>query len=46
MTRRTGKPVYVGCSAVFAAADVEEEMGALRTAVEGVMGMLGVGDGV
>lgn len=40
ITRRTKKPAYVGCSAVFPAADVEEEMGALMAAVRGVMGIL------
>ena len=40
IVRRTGKPAYVGCSAVFPAADVEEEMGALKTAVQGIMRML------
>ena len=40
IARRTEKPAYVGCSAVFPAADVEEETGALRMAVQGVMGLL------
>ena len=45
MARRTAKPAYVGCSAIFPAADVEEEMGALRAAVDAVMGMLGKDEG-
>ena len=45
ITRRTGKSVYVGCSALFPAADVEEEMGALSAAVDGIMRLLGKDEG-
>ena len=38
--RRTGIPVYVGCSAVFGGMAVEEEMAGVKGAVEGVIGVL------
>ena len=38
--RRTGIPVYVGCSAVFGGMDIEEEMAGVKGAVEGVMGVV------
>ncbi|KAM0798819.1 hypothetical protein BDR22DRAFT_791515, partial [Usnea florida] len=37
LARRTGKPAYVGCSAVFGNSVVEEEMAALKTAIEAIM---------
>ncbi|KAF6217622.1 hypothetical protein HO133_006724 [Letharia lupina] len=43
LARRTGLPAYVGCSAVFGGSVIEEEMAAVRLAVEGVMGVLGEG---
>lgn len=43
MARRTGNPVYVGCSAAFPNATVEEEVDGFRVAVEGVMKALGDG---
>lgn len=33
----------MGCSAVFGSSIIEEEMAAVRTAVEGIMGVLGEG---
>ena len=39
IARRTAKPAYVGCSAGFPTANVEEEIGALQMAVEGVMNL-------
>lgn len=44
VARRTGRPVYVGCSATFPNATVEEEMDGFRIAVEGITRALG-GDG-
>ena len=38
--RRTGIPVYVGCSAVFGGMGIEEEMAGVKGAVEGVIGVL------
>ncbi|KAL9063377.1 MAG: hypothetical protein Q9161_009502, partial [Pseudevernia consocians] len=40
LARRTGLPTYVGCSAVFGSSVIEEEMAAVRAAVEGAMGVL------
>lgn len=36
LARRTGKPAYVGCSAVFGN-HIEEEIAGVRAAVEGIM---------
>ncbi|SLM38264.1 hypothetical protein LPUS_08420 [Lasallia pustulata] len=41
VARRTGKPVYVGCSAAFPNATVEEEMDGLKVAIEGITEALG-----
>lgn len=41
MARRTGKPVYVGCSATFPNATVEEEMDGVKIAIEGIVRALG-----
>ena len=38
--RRTGIPIYVGCSAVFGGMGVEEEMAGVKGTVEGVIGVL------
>lgn len=43
LARRTGKPAYVGCSAVFGSLVIEEEMAAVKAAVDGVMGVLDEG---
>lgn len=43
MARRTEKPAYVGCSAVFENA-VDEEIAAFKAAVDGIMDTLGVHD--
>ena len=43
LARRTGKPAYVGCSAVFGNYGIEEEMAGVRAVVEGVMGVLDEG---
>ena len=43
LARRTALPAYVGCSAVFASSIVEEEMAAVKAAVDGVVGLLGDG---
>ena len=40
LAKRTGLPAYVGCSAVFGGSDVEEEMAAVRAAVESVLEVL------
>ena len=40
LVRRVGKPVYVGSSAMFAGAVVEEEVDAVRIVVEGVVGLV------
>ena len=40
LARRTGLPVYVGCSAVFGGMGIEEEMAGVKRAVEGVVGVL------
>ena len=40
LVRRTGIPVYVGCSAVFGGMGFEEEMAGVKGAVEGVIGVL------
>lgn len=37
LARRTGKPAYVGCSAVFGNYGIEEEMAGVKAAVEGIM---------
>ena len=37
LARKTGKPTYVGCSAVFGGGQIEEEMAGVRAAVDGVM---------
>ena len=41
LARRTGKPAYVGSSATFAGATVEEEVAGVTAVVEGVMRLLG-----
>lgn len=41
MARRTAKPAYVGCSAVFENA-VDEEIAAVKAAVDGIMDTLAV----
>ena len=38
--RRTGTPVYVGCSAVFGGMGTEEEMAGVKGAIEGVIEVL------
>ena len=40
LVRRTGTPVYVGCSAAFGGMGIEEEMAGVKGAVEGVIGVL------
>lgn len=45
LAKRTGKPAYVGCSAVFGEGGVEEEMGGVKAAIEGIMKMLDEGKG-
>ena len=40
LVRRTGIPVYVGCSAVIGGMGIEEEMAGVKAAVEGVVGVL------
>jgi len=37
LARRTGKPTYVGCSAVFGNYGIEEEMAGVKAAVDGIM---------
>jgi len=37
LARRSGKPAYVGCSAVFGNNGIEEEIAGVRAAVEGIM---------
>lgn len=41
LARRTGKPAYVGCSAVFGNYGIEEEMAGVKAAIEGIMSTLG-----
>lgn len=43
LARRTGKPAYVGCSAVFGSHGIEEEIAGVRAAVEGIMKTLDEG---
>ena len=43
LARRTGKPAYVGSSAVFGNYGIEEEMAGVTAVVEGVMGILDEG---
>ena len=40
LVRRTGIPIYVGCSAVFGGMGIEEDMAGVKGAVEGVMEVL------
>ena len=40
VARKTSKPTYVGCSAAFPAATVEEELEGVRAAIEAIMGEL------
>lgn len=37
LARRTSKPTYVGCSAIFPGATVEEELGGVRAAIETIL---------
>lgn len=37
LARRTGIPAYVGCSVEFSGATVEEELDAVRAALEGLV---------
>ena len=41
IAKRTKKPTYVGCSAVFEGATVEEEMEGMQVAVTGILEALG-----
>ncbi|KAL8926017.1 MAG: hypothetical protein Q9208_003158 [Pyrenodesmia sp. 3 TL-2023] len=41
LARKTGKPLYLGCSVVFGNPTVEEEVAGLRTAVEETMKVVG-----
>ena len=40
VARKTGKPTYLGCSIGLGFPTVEEEMGALKTAVDAIVGMV------
>ncbi|MCJ1409809.1 hypothetical protein MMC19_003892 [Ptychographa xylographoides] len=37
LAKKTGKPTYVGCSATFGGATVEEEMAAVKIAVDAIL---------
>lgn len=41
MTRRTGKPTYIGCSVEFGSATVEEELAGIKAAVAGILSIIG-----
>jgi len=43
LARRTTKPAYVGCSAVFGNYGIEEEMAGVRAAIESIMNALNWG---
>lgn len=45
LSRRTRKPTYVGCSAIFGNFGIEEEMEGVRVAVEEIMKYLDQGKG-
>jgi len=42
LARKTGIPAYVGCSVEFSGATVEEEVDAVRVALEGLIRLSGV----
>ena len=37
LARKTGKPTYVGCSATFGAATVEEEVEGVKAAIDAIL---------
>ena len=37
LARKTGKPTYVGCSATFGGATVEEEIEGVKAAIEAIL---------
>lgn len=45
LARKTGIPAYVGCSVEFSGATVEEEVDAVRVALEGLVGLFGLKKG-
>lgn len=41
VARRTGKPTYIGCSVGLGSATVEEELAAVKAAIEGILRIIG-----
>lgn len=42
LARQTGIPAYIGCSVEFSGATVEEEVDAVRVALEGLISLSGL----